>query len=240
MNQYAFLVTSAINTKFGIFNSEQRLEQTLATIASIKSRVPGAKIILVEMGAIPLTAEQTQSLSKEVDRVLSFNSDQTVIDLFNSTDNWDVVKNVTEVMCFGQALATLTNHTDVLDGVQRAFKVSGRYTLTDDFDINYYNQYNVQHHIVVSQARSSQFPYNVTGVERQYMSRLWSWPISLTSEILDVYTHGLVYMQERIVNGGYCDIEHMLYKFLDHNKIIEKELVGICGNIGPNGAAVKD
>jgi hypothetical protein len=240
MNQYAFLVTSAINTKFGIFNSEQRLTQTLATINSIKSRAPGAKVILVEMGAIPLTTDQSQQLSKEVDKVLSFNSDQTVIDLFNSTDNWDIVKNVTEVMCFGQALSTLVNHTDVFEGVQRAFKISGRYTLTDDFDIEYYNQYNVQHHMVVSQARSSQFSYELTGVKQQYMSRLWSWPTALMPEVLDVYSRGLVYMQERIVNGGYCDIEHMLYKFLDHNKVIEKELVGICGNIGPNGAAVKD
>ena len=240
MNRYAFLVSSAINTKFGIYNSEQRLEQTLNTVNSIKSRVPDAVVILVEMGGIPLTEDQSQRLTGAVSHVLNFNNDPTVVDLFNSTDNWDIVKNVTEVMCFCRALATLNEHTDLLDDVQRVFKISGRYTLADEFDINYYEQYSVQHHIVVSQARSSQFPIEITRVEKQYMSRLWSWPTVLTSEILDVYNKGLVYIQERILAGGYCDIEHMLYKFLDHNKVIEKDLVGICGNIGPNGAAVKD
>ena len=240
MSQYAFLVTSAINTKFGIFNSSQRLKQTLDTINSIKTRAPGAKIILIEMGAIPLTEEQSQQLTSEVDYTLNFNNDPTVVDLFNSTDNWDVVKNVNEVMCFSRALATLTEHTDVLDGVQRAFKISGRYSLVDEFDINYYDQYSVQHHIVVSQAKSSQFPYQLTHVEKQFMSRLWSWPTALTPEILEAYNKGLVFIQERIISGGYCDIEHMLYKFLDHNKIIEKEVVGIAGHIGPNGVAVKD
>lgn len=240
MSRYAFLVSSAINTKFGVYNSAQRLEQTLNTVSSIKNRVPDAKIILVEMGGIPLTEDQSQQLTKAVDHVLNFNNDPTVVDLFNSTDNWDIVKNVTEVMCFSRALATLKEHTGVLDGVQRIFKISGRYLLADEFDISYYDQYSVQHHIVVSQARSSQFPHELTRVEKQYMSRLWSWPAALTPEVLDVYNKGLVYIQERILDGGYCDIEHMLYKFLDHNKIIEKDLVGICGNIGPNGAAVKD
>lgn len=240
MNQYAFLLSSAINTKFGIFNSEQRLRQTLDTIESIRGRVPGAKIILIEMGGIALTDEQEDVLKKSVDRLINFNHDPSVVELYNSTDNWDIVKNVTEVMCFSRALTTLTEHTDILDDVQRIFKVSGRYTLTDDFDINYYEQYKVQHHIVVSQSRSSQFPFDFTQVERQFMSRLWSWPASLNSEIISLYNQGLIFIQERILAGGYCDIEHMLYKFLDHNKLIEKDTVGIRGHIGPNGAAVTD
>lgn len=240
MNQHAFLITSALNTKFGVFNSEQRLEQTLNTINTIKSRAPQAKIILIEMGGIPLTADQTKTLTDSVNYILNFNNDQAVVDLFNSTDNWDVVKNVTEVMCFSRALTTLTEYTDQLDNIQRIFKISGRYTLTEEFDIEYYNQYAVQHHIVVGRRRDSQFPLHLTQVEKQFMSRLWSWPAALTPEIINAYNQGLVYIQERILSGGYCDIEHMLYKFLDHNKIIEKDIVGIYGRIGPNGVAVKD
>ena len=240
MNQYAFLLSSAVNTKFGIFNSQQRLQQTLETVSSIRSRVPTAKIILIEMGGIPLTVEQENVLKESTDHLINFNHDPSVVELYNSTDNWDIVKNVTEVMCFSRALTTLYEHTDLLDNVQRIFKISGRYTLTDDFDINYYEQYKNHHHIVVSKCRSSQFPFNLTRVEKQFMSRLWSWPSTLTPEIISVYNQGLIYIQERILDGGYCDIEHMLYKFLDHDKIIEKDLVGVSGNIGPNGAEVKD
>lgn len=240
MNRYAFLVSSAINTKFGVFTNEQRLAQTLATIQGIKDKVPNAKIVLIEMGGIPITDDQSNALTQVVDKVINFNNDSSVVDLYNSTDNWDVVKNVTEVMCFGRALTTLTEHTEILDDCQRVFKISGRYLLSEEFDINYYEQYSIQHHIVVSRRRPSQFPYDLTLVEAQFMSRLWSWPTALTPEIIDTYNRGLVYIQERILAGGYCDIEHMLFKFLDHNKIIEKETVGIYGNIGPNGAAVRD
>ena len=72
------------------------------------------------------------------------------------------------------------------------------------------------------------------------MSRLWSWPTTLNKEIIQSYGNSLNYMFERITNGGYADIEHCLYQFLDRDKIIEKEPIGVTGNISPNGVLVKD
>lgn len=240
MSKYAFLITSAINTKFGVYTSEQRLLQTLDTILSIRQRVPDSKIFLLEMAAVPLTAEQTQILNAVVDNIIDFTSDPGVIGLYNSTDNWDVVKNVTEVMCFANALQRL--HTDAAQfgTCQRVFKISGRYTLSDQFDIAYYNQYKIQTHIIVGASKPSQFPLSTTLVDRQYMSRLWSWPVTLTDEIIDSYNQGLAFIAERLQAGGYVDIEHVLYKFLDHDKITELPVIGVAGNIGPNGAAVKE
>ena len=39
--KHAFVVTSAVNSKFGVFKPEQRLQQTIDTINSIKSKVEG-------------------------------------------------------------------------------------------------------------------------------------------------------------------------------------------------------
>jgi hypothetical protein len=240
MNQYTFLVTSALNTKFGIFDSAQRLAQTLATIDSVRKRVPTAKIYLLEMAGLPLQDHQREQLLTCVDRIINFTTDPAVTALYQSTDNWDIVKNVTEIMCFGNALKRLHTDTHQFDSSQRIFKLSGRYLLNDDFKIDYYNQYSIQSHIVVSKSRASQFPLHYTQVERQFMSRLWSWPATLTDEIITMYDQGLNFIQERILAGGYVDIEHVLYKFLDHNKLIELDAVGVEGNIGPNGVAVKD
>lgn len=240
MNQYTFLVTSAMNTKFGVFDSAQRLTQTLATIDSIRQRVPTARIYLLEMAGLPLQEHQREQLLACVDHVMDFTTDPAVKELYQSTENWDIVKNVTEIMCFGNALRRLHTDTNQLQGSQRIFKLSGRYTLNDDFKIDYYDQYSTQSHIVVSRSRASQFPLHYTQVERQFMSRLWSWPYQLTDEIISVYDQGLNFIQERILAGGYVDIEHVLYKFLDHHKVIELDAVGVQGNIGPNGTAVKD
>ena len=184
-------------------------------------------------------SEQRDLLANASDHLIDFTTDTNVVGLFNSTDNWDVVKNVTEVMCFRNALRTLLN-TGVASTVDRFFKISGRYLLTNNFDIDYYKDYKVKSCIVVAQRKNSQFPYHLTQVEQQFMSRLWSWPASLTEEIVDVYTNSLNYMYERLNARGYVDIEHCLFKFLDHNKIIEKNPVGIQGNIAPNGVAIND
>ncbi len=237
--KFAFMVTSAINTKFGTFESDTRLQQTVETIDSIKKYVPDAKIFLLEMSAIPLTDDQRTKLVPMVDNMLDFTSDPAVIDLFHSTDNWDVVKNVTEVMCFLQALDKLKN-SNAFDRIDRVFKLSGRYHLDDNFNIEYYKNYSVKSHVVVKRSFESQFAFNLTRVKRQFMSRLWSWPTELLDEIIEVYRQGLVYMQERILDSGYVDIEHVLYKFLDHEKVIEKDFVGVQGYLGPNAKHVRD
>ena len=239
MSKNGVIVTSAINTKFGIYTTEQRMTQTLDTIRSVRQHIPGARIFLLEMAGLPLTEQQKSVLTAAVEHVFDYTSDPAVTGLFHSTDNWDVVKNVTEVMCFERALQTLLD-TEVAGEFDRFFKISGRYTLTDQFDLEFYDQYKIKSCIVVGTSRSSQFPFDATQIERQYMSRLWSWPAALTAEVVEAYQNSLNHMYQRLASKGYADIEHCLYKFLDPNKVIEKDLLGVQGNIAPNGAAIND
>ena len=102
----AFLVTSAINTKFGVFDTEQRLQQTLDTIDSIKARVPNAYIAIVEMAGVPLQQQQKDIMQEHVDSIIDFSNDPTVQQIYTSP-NWDIVKNATEMFCFRYALTAL-------------------------------------------------------------------------------------------------------------------------------------
>jgi hypothetical protein len=240
MSNYAVMITSAINSKFGVYQGDTRLEQTIATVASVRERIPGAKVFLLEMTGIPLTDSQRDSITGAVDHLLDFTTDQNVVGLYHSTDNWDVVKNVTEVMCFGNALKTLSKDPGFTKDYDRIFKMSGRYLLDERFDIDFYNEYKNKHSIVIGPKKPSQFPYSVTEIEAQYMSRLWSWPTQLNEEVVGFYDNALNYMYQRLANNGYADIEHCLYKFLDPAKIINKESLGIVGNIAPNGVPIKD
>lgn len=233
------LVTSAINTKFGVFTSAQRIQQTLDTIASIKQRIPNCKIYLLEMTGEPLLDEQREQLSTEVTSVLDFTSDPDVIGLYKSTNNWDIVKNVTEVMCFNKALKTLQDSNQLHDS-DRVFKVSGRYLLNDQFNIQFYEEYKNKTLMVIGAKKESQFPYAVTLCHYQFMSRLWSWPTALTTDVIVAYDQILNYMYERLAAGGYADIEHCLYKFLDHSKLIETPVLGLEGSIAPTGVSIKD
>ena len=188
------------------------------------------------MAAIPLRDDQIEALSDASDILINFNKDEDVQAIFVS-DNWDVVKNTTEVMCFSRALQQCLEN-GVFDTVDRVHKISGRYRLNDNFNLQRYEDNPTR--LIVTHKHTSQFPFAVTGVEYQYMSRLWSWPASATAQVIDTYNDGLNYMAERLTQGGYCDIEHMLYKFLPAELILEASPVGLEGNIGPNGAAVND
>ena len=47
MIKHGFVVTSAVNSKFGVYSPEERLAQTVITLQNIKFRVPDAKIIVM-------------------------------------------------------------------------------------------------------------------------------------------------------------------------------------------------
>jgi hypothetical protein len=40
--------------------------------------------------------------------------------------------------------------------------------------------------------------------------------------------------------GGYLDIEHLLYLYIDPAKIVEADVIGVEGLLGPNGVRVSD
>lgn len=236
MINHCFVVTSAINSKFGIYKPEQRLEQTLATINGIRSRVPGCKIITMECAGTPLMPEQATALDAASDLLVDFTEDSDVRAIYAS-DNWDVVKNTTEIMCFSRTLQMCWDDGD-FEGVDRIHKMSGRYLLNDDFKLETYQQHPDR--ILVGPKHRSQFSFEVTGIELQYMARLWSWPKSMTPEIIKIYADSLSYIAGRVAQGGYADIEHVLYKFLPTDLVTEIPVMGVEGTIAPNGVAIKN
>jgi hypothetical protein len=233
---HAFVVTSAINSKFGVYTPEQRLEQTLATIASVRSKVPGCKLILMECTGIPLTADQEAALDQAVDIMYDYTADADVQAIYQS-DNWDVVKNTTEIMCFARTLSSCLADGD-LHGIQRIHKMSGRYLLNDYFRPELYQEEPDK--IIIGPKHNSQFPIEVTGIPLQYMARLWSWPATMTADIIQVYNDSLAYIAQRVAAGGYADIEHVLYKFLPEEFVLELPFLGVEGKIAPTGQEINN
>lgn len=236
--KHAFIVTSAVNSKFGVFSPAERLQQTIDTITSIKSKLPDAKIFVMECCGTPTTVEQANQLKAVSDVFVDYSHDADVQDMYDS-DNWDIVKNGTEIMCFGNMLEKLKedNH---FAGVDRIHKMSGRYILNDLFFTEMYEQPDILNKIVIGPKHQSQFPIEVTTVPLQYMARLWSWPIALLEDVIRVYRDSFIFFAERVAVGGYVDIEHVLYKFLDPTRVCEIQKLGVEGCIAPNGTAIKN
>jgi hypothetical protein len=236
MIRHCFVVTSAINSKFGVYNAAERLAQTVATLDNIRARVPNCKIIVMECAGTPLTVEQSDTIESHCDLLLDFSRDSDVQAIYAS-ENWDVVKNSTEIMCFGRALRMCQDDGDFA-GYDRIHKMSGRYLLNDDFKLETYETHADR--IIIGPKNSSQFPIEVTGIELQYMARLWSWPASETERAIQVYNDSLMYIGQRVSMGGYADIEHVLYKFLPADLVTEIAVMGVEGTIAPNGVPIKN
>jgi hypothetical protein len=238
MTQHCFIVTSAINSKFGVFNPEQRLTQTVDTIKSIKSKIPTAKIVIMECCGTPIRPEQAEILKANCNLFVDYSHDADVQALYDN-DNWDVVKNGTEIMMFSRLLRT-ANDTGVFAGVDRIHKMSGRYVLNNMFDPATYDQTDIADKIIIGPKFKSQFPIEVTTVPLQYMARLWSWPLARLDEVIKIYEDSFVFFAERLAQGGYVDIEHVLYKFINPANVHEIQNLGVEGCIAPNGQPIKN
>jgi len=239
MIKHCFVMTSAVNSKFGVYSPAARLQQTLTTITSIKSYIPDAKIIVMECTGTPLTDSQSDLLEERSDLLIDYSEDAEVQAIYNSTDNWDIVKNSTEILCFGKTLRLCLEDGD-FDGCDRIHKMSGRYILNSQFypTIPLYEQHTDR--IIIGEKYKSQFPPGVTGIDLQYMARLWSWPADITERIIKVYEDSLWYMADRVKQGGYADIEHVLYKFLPADLVTEIPVLGVEGSIAPNGQPIQN
>jgi hypothetical protein len=234
------LVTSAVETRFGIYSPEQRLEMTLETIANLRERMPGCVIAISEVSGNGLKAEYEQKLEEACDLYLDFTTNQEVYWIYNNPDwfqNWDIVKNLTELTTFPLALSVIRD-SDELSTVDRVFKMSGRYLLNDKFDPAFYTQDTVSDKIVIGKRVPSQFPRQVTLLAEQYNARLLSWPTGRHNDMIAYYQSARDYMRSRLSAGGYADIEHCLFHALPQEHVLEVDQVGVYGNIAPNGAPI--
>lgn len=235
--KHCFVVTSAINSRFGVYKPIERLEQTISTVESIRKYVPDSKIVIMEVTGVPISKEQSDILSSVCDVFLDFTDEKEVQALYNSTDNWDVVKNGTEIMCFGRAIKLLQADGE-FDGIDRIHKMSGRYRINEKFDLSLYE--DLSDRIIIGKKHTSQFPVELTTQSWQYMARLWSWPSNLTNQIIKVYDDSFLEFFSLVNRGGYTDIEHVLAKFLPPEHVTEVDQVGVEGTIAPNGVAIKN
>lgn len=235
--KHLFVVTSAVKTKFKVNSEEARLSQTLMTVRSILARVPDAMIVVIEASGIPLDEYIVKALEDEIHYLINFSSDSNVQYIHDNNESADVVKNLTEMMCFYRGLQMLRD-SDLLTGVNRVYKMSGRYLLNKDFNLSVHEQSSDK--ILLSNKYQTQFSEEQVGIPYQYMSRLWSWPIKYNEKIMVFYESAIKEFTDRIENKKYADIEHLLYLLLPGNLIQEVNPIGVSGKLGNSGIPVKD
>jgi len=240
------LLTSAVYTNYGIYKPAERIQQTLDTAKSAKKYIPGAVIILVDNSKVDVQNDTSAEFEELIDLVDYYidNSDDDDIKYFhNNVANYDIGKNVMEAMGMMKALTYINSDADMMKEIadaDRIFKLSGRYQVTDKFDITKFDNTNTKDKYVFKRAQPSWISQQDTGVTTLLQTRLWSFTPSLFLATVDLYKNIIETMIRLVNENKYIDNEHAMSKFIPKDRLVELETVGLQGNIAPNGMMIID
>jgi hypothetical protein len=240
------LLTSALYTNYGIYTPEQRIQQTLDTAKSAKKYIPGAVVVLVDNSKPDVQNDDSDAINELIDLVDYYidNSDDADIQYFHkNVTNYDIGKNAMEALGIMKALTYIATDKDIMNEVTastRIFKLSGRYQVTDKFDIKTFDNKNTKGKYVFKRAQPSWIPQEQTGVTTLLQTRLWSFTPDLFADTINMYKSIIENMIATYNKGHYIDNEHSMAKFLPKDKLVEVDTVGLQGNIAPNGMMIID
>jgi hypothetical protein len=240
------LLTSAVYSNYGIYKPAERIQQTLETAKSAKKYIPGAVIILVDNSKVDVQNDDSDEFEELIDLVDYYidNSDDDDIKYFhNNVTNYDIGKNAMEAMGMLKALNYIAGDQDLIAEVKesdRLFKLSGRYQVTDKFDINKFDNADTKGKYVFKKAQPSWINPADTGTNTLLQTRLWSFTPDLFNDTVKLYSDIIATMIPLFNQGKYIDNEHAMAKFIPKDKLVELETVGLQGNIAPNGMMIID
>jgi hypothetical protein len=227
----AFIITSAIKVKGnkGIDNLN-RLQQTLHTIDSIRSKVDNADIFLVDAGTIPLSQKDLNLFPKHVkiltlnnnDRVHKIEQDSTFIAERLSTKFTIKDKSVEDVKNFIKLayLKSVTEHfiLQVIFKIydfrkyDNVFKISGRYFLNEKFNLSDYNNSGI----------------TARYIKNAQITALWAFSGDYFKEVSEKWIDVLRNINTKWSNDELTDIEHEMYSVFGVQNNVSSEL-GVSG-----------
>jgi hypothetical protein len=240
------LLTSAVYSNYGIYTAEQRIQQTLDTAKSAKERIPGAVIILIDNSKVDVQNDDSAEFNELIDLVDYYidNSDDADIKHFHeNVSNYDIGKNSMEALGIIKALNYIKTDEDMLKEVNsagRIFKLSGRYIVNDKFDIKHFDNAKTKDKYVFKKRQASWIPQTDTGVDYLLQTRLYSFTPGLLDETIELFQKIIENMFATFNQQKYIDVEHSMAKFIPADKLVELDVVGLQGNIAPNGMMIID
>lgn len=246
MKKNIVLITSAVYSNYGIYTPEQRIQQTLETAKSAKQYIPNATLILIDNSKVDVQNDTSDNFNELIDLVDYYidNSDDVDIQHFhNNVTNYDIGKNSMEALGLFKALSYISADSELMNEISQApriYKLSGRYSVTDKFDIDKVENEQTVNKYVFKQRQPSWIPSSDTGVDFLLQTRFWSFTPGLFLDTIKLFQDIINNMFAIYNQQKYIDVEHSMAKFIPADKLVELEQVGLQGNIAPNGMMVID
>ena len=256
--KFLFLVGSALKhykeNQFSAYTEEQRFEQTLETIECIRKKVPESYVVLFECSFASVDEKYKEILRDKCDLFLEFYDEPVLKAIYENLEKRPELitygKSLLETRGLLNALYVIQKHNLFSDS-QRIFKMTGRYLLNDDFNIQDYQskflegKYLIKKYEYLTEEQESfdaieldnTYAY-LYGAKGMMITGLWSFDRNLFNDTVKSLEKAFTYMEKMIQYTAGTDVEHSLYKFINKKNIIDTSNLGLTmvkGMSGENG-----
>jgi hypothetical protein len=256
--KFLFLVGSALKhfqeDKFSAYDEQQRFEQTLETIDCIRKKVPNSYVVLFECSSKSIDENQRDILKEKTDLFLEFYDEPVLKQIYENLEARPELitygKSLLETRGLLNTLYVIEKH-NIFNDSQRVFKLTGRYLLNDDFNIEDYQskflegRYVIKRYEYLSQEAENfddkelenVYAY-LYGARGMMVTGLWSFDRMLFTDTIEALERAFVYMEKMIQFTAGTDVEHSLYRFINKKNVIDIPNLGLTmvkGMSGENG-----
>ena len=213
-----FFITSCIKPKMGIFTPQERFDQTLETIRSIREKVPGAVVVLSDSSYEELGDWATELISK-VDLFFYFSELRSLS--FNNQ------KSKGEAALTYYTFRTLKENNFQWNTIDRIFKITGRLQLDDGFDISQYENLNGKY--VFKKRNETWMNPPIMGATHNLDTRMYSF----TPDMIGLHLNMIATSFDSTLT--HLDLEHAFFVGIDKERLVEFDRVYCKGQVASTG-----
>ena len=182
---------------------------------------------------------------------LEFHSESVIQQIYENIEKRPELitygKSLLETRGLLNALYKIKEH-NLFNDSQRVFKLTGRYLLNGDFNIEDYQSKFLEGYYVIKKydyLSEEEQNLNENSLENVYaylygakgmmITGLWSFDRILFNEAVGALEKAFFYMEKMIQYTAGTDVEHSLYRFINKKKIISIPNLGLTLIKGMNG-----
>ena len=216
-NKNLFIVTSSLKPNMGAFNDAERFAQTIASLKSVRKRVPEAFIVFSDVSLRPVSDLEKETIAGLCNAYVDLSEQPEV-----KKCSENKLKSHAENVLLFYTLHTLKQN-NLLKDVKRIFKFSARSELEDTFDIKEYD--NLFGKYVFKKA----IPTWMTNAPRNlFITRMFSFCPSLVDNYLGVIQKNLPMLNQ-------IDTEHAHWVNIPKEHLVEFDKIHCWGWLAGNG-----
>jgi hypothetical protein len=221
-----FIVTSALNPEMGIINREDRFNQTIDGLKSLREKMPDAIVLMVDGSPNKIEEEKVKTLKEYINFFADFSQDKEILQ-FSSTGRKSEAENV---LLFKTLLLLKQDEglNEIIDSVNRIVKLSGRTILTDGFDIG-------EHNHPGKYVFKTRMPTWIADSRNKYatdllITRMYSFCPSL----IDDYIH-MCALNVKLITQMQVDTEHAHFVNINRDLLVELDTIHCQGIMAGTG-----